>query len=213
MALLDSGNTAPSIITSETNPHLVSALSDYLLDWWPPHGSDISLSLIQNSFSDNLPLSAITWNISSGNIAYSYFYDFYFRIHLSIYSLPLGNVLSEQQYNFYLWNSHFETKTLSNVTTDSIFDITISFPSSLPITLPSRGEIHTTLSVADVGVPTIAGNFAFDFTSEVPILYLTGQRVILWPFLPQLTFSETKQWLTDVIKARGSEQRFSLGEA
>lgn len=41
-------------------------------------------------------------------------------------------------------------------------------------------------------------------------IHITGSRIVPWPYIPEGSFTETREWLTDVIRTRKKEQRLSL---
>ena len=178
---------------------------------WPPSISYMSNDLFGAALTVTGPTTTTT-SVNSGSIASSYLLDFYYRIHLSVYNINLGNVLSEQTYAISIWNAWFTPNTLTNITNNNLPDVVLNLGITLPKVFTALEYIDGTVSVAALGTPSIGGYFDFSFNTETPRLSLTGQRIIFWPFMPQSNFTEVREWVTDIIPTIETEQRFSLRE-
>lgn len=201
--------TAISSIYDNNNTNITQdIITNPLIEFW--HGYTVtaypSYPLILGTFTNNQPYSWPTWSIY-GWYAPNYMDDFYYRVHLGVNQLQLGNVLSEQTYTTSLWNAWPNNYTLNSVTEYSLDGVTLAYPNAVPDVYAPLEQVFFTVSIAPTGTATIDGRLEFTFTSQTATLYLTGQRIILWPFAPQRDFTETKEWLTDVIQTRGKETR------
>jgi hypothetical protein len=186
--------------------------SGFWLDGFRPGASDIGKGLVEFTIVNNLPISLTTFSISPGHVSLSYLNDFYFRIHLNKYKITLGNILSAQVQTVEVWNAHFINKTLTSITNTGLSDLNLVSPVTLPYTFKALEFRIFTINVPTLGTPAINGSFTFNIGTEAPLLAITGQRIILWPFAALIDARESRQWLTDIIPSRAGEQRFALRE-
>jgi hypothetical protein len=227
--LLGSIAYSPSIQTSEDFYYLspVSCRlkndfspnpSGFIIDGHNPHATDTGYVVGGGLSINNLPTTVTTWAINSGHIAPSYLNDYYYRIHIIVLTqgevdtLRLGNVLSEQTFNLEIWNAYLTTDILESIAINNLPDVVLSLPFALPKTFRSLQSVVGTITVAAKGIPTIDGVYTFVFDTETITLTVTGQRIVLWPFAPSSSYSESRQWATDVISSRHGEQRATLRE-
>lgn len=213
MSIIEGGIAySPTLQGTTDLYYLVDSMNGYSFDYWPTYASELEVTLIGESYTNNLPISAATNSPGAGIKAPSYLDDYYYRVHLNIYSLNLGNVLSNQTYILEIWNAWFINDTLNTITNLDLADISLSLPKDIPYTFKPLEYISGTINIVALGTPTIDGSFTFNFATEIPILNITGQRVILWSFAPQTTFTESRAWLTDIIPAKSAESRYSVRE-
>lgn len=140
--------------------------------------------------------------------------DFWFdRIHVIPRFITLGNVLSTVQRTLDVYNAFITTpKDLQAVVSTLGTGSSITNLPALPAAIPPQRSLLLTLEVTTAGIPAINGTLQFD-TSEpylvsVPI---TGSRVVIFPFEPEVPVTERLQFLTDVLQSKGGiEQRISL---
>lgn len=215
------GGKAPSAQGGLVNNLIVSALSSYANDFTPigfqingaiPYSSAepvIPTDVVLNTSS--LP-SAVTFSISAGNIAKNYLYDFYFRILLSQTAVVLNNILEDISVNIEIWNAYLTSNTLSTITETNAAELTLTLPFSIPYTFLALETQTASITIPKSGAASVDGKYSFAFATETPVVNLTGNRVTVWPFPPYINFREIRQWATDVIPARGGEQRFSNRE-
>lgn len=190
--------------------YLADELNTRTFDAWPFDQTAYGLNtFISGSLTNNLPLDWPLWSISGWRSPF-YLDDYYYRIHLSTSTLNLGNVLSEQSYTIKIWNAYLTSQALSTIANYNTDGIVLTYPNTLPDTYYPLEELSFNVSVGVAGQATIDGGYTFTFPEQTLNLAITGQRVILWPFAPQREFTETKEWLTDVITARGKETRDSI---
>jgi hypothetical protein len=177
---------------------------------FPYNATAIGASLNPSSWSKAGTLSSAYRTLLGGIVAYSYFYDFYFRIHSSAYLLNFGNIIGTQTVNVYLWNAFFNTVDITSISAVNTTDVTISTSFTTPSTFTSMQSSTVTIGVTPTGSPNLAGTYIFNFVGAPLSIYLLGKRVIVFPFPPKVTFGESRSWATDVISARSGETRYSL---
>lgn len=109
--------------------------------------------------------------------------DFYERIHISPSLLALGNVVSTQASDVYIWNAHLTARTLSDIVT-SADGIEVDGPVP-PVLLAALQERVWTISVTPDGAPTLDATVSWLFeTAESVALRITANRIIAWTFVP-----------------------------
>lgn len=147
----------------------------------------------------------------SGCRMQSFFYDFYDRIHINPAYLDLGNLLSAQSRKVRVWNAFVDPKLLSNIGEEGTEGLTLKEPRPLPTTLKPLEELLFDVTISTEGPPVMDATYTFNFSGGVKVtLQIVGKRVVVWPFLPQVRFTEGLEWLTDIIKTRSQEQRLAL---
>ncbi len=138
--------------------------------------------------------------------------DWYHRIHIIPNAVDLLNVVSDQSRPVILWNAFFVNKPL----TATIFptgDISIISPVEVPYMILPLEVLTYSLSVTEIGSPTIDELLIWvidDEQFEVPVV---GRRVIVWPFEPNwnASYTEDLEWMTDIITSHsGKEQRSQI---
>lgn len=138
--------------------------------------------------------------------------DWYHRVHIFPRNLDLGNLLQSQVRTFEVWNAHFVTRTLTTIAIAGADGIILTRPGDAPTEPAAYAAlvIRTySLSISQSGPPVINATYEFDFdTPESPILTVTGDRVVAFPFSPQTPVMETLEWATDVHESYdGHEKR------
>ncbi|UTC27978.1 putative virion structural protein [Stenotrophomonas phage A1432] len=172
------------------------------------HGAGVGLTT-------HLPIQVITPPAFAGGamLAPTFVDDFYNRIHVRPGRIDLGNLLSSQTRAIEVWNAYFTGKLLSSIANNGLDGIDLAQPVPTPTTFGAQESRIYTVSISTSGSPVINGNYVFNFPSEAPKLFITGRRVVIWPFVPQTKFRETLQWMTDVMQAYSAEQRLALRTA
>lgn len=144
----------------------------------------------------------------------SYFDDFYLRIHVVPSAIDVGNVVTHQTRDFYVWNAWLEQKTCASVTPSGTLDgITLTGQPAPPILYAPLQQRTYQIQVNTAGDPLIDGAYTFNFGVEQPILRVTGRRIVIWPIRPDWArgVTERLEWATDVLPAYdGTEQRVRL---
>ena len=152
------------------------------------------------------------WQIK-GELAPSFFQDYYFRIHCTPLSIDFGTISSDQQRQFYIWNAYpYNQVNLYEILISDSSGLTIT-GQSFPFTLNALQELTYELYVDGLGAPKVNSEIQFDF-SDYPDpfpLVLTGDRIIKFDVVPEIPLEETWEWLTDIIVSDdGTEQRIDL---
>jgi len=155
---------------------------------------------------------------------------FYYRVHFSPLTIPLGQIFYQQTVEIIVFNGFFASKTLSAINLCSDEGITLSngLNYAPPITIPPIGEISYTLVVEMSGPETIDCIITWDFSEiDDAEMVISGERVlgwslpwqggdinpkgVLWPLLYKRDMKETLEWKTDILTGdNGGEQRIVL---
>lgn len=141
--------------------------------------------------------------------------DFFDRIHITPLTLALGNVISTQDRELWVWNA-FRNRavTLMAMPVSGTEGMTIRAPGTLPLAFPPMTERVWGVSISTSGPPTIAATITYQFDGFDDItVTITGSRVVVFSFRPNWSspFNETLSFLTAVERAfDGSEQRAQL---
>lgn len=152
----------------------------------------------------------VVGTFATGVLADAFTSDWYGRVHIRPATMALGNLLSEQTREVEVWNAFFSTQTLTDVTETGADGLTLTEPAATPLAFAPLEAKTYSVSISTIGPPTIDALFVFDFIGFAVDLAVTGQRVVVWPFVPQVGMTETLEWKTDIIQAKAAEQRISL---
>ena len=171
------------------------------------------IPLEPGSWFNNLPVEQ-NERSRTGTKVDSFLDDYYYRIHATPASFPFGPVLSELVDEFYVWNSFFVQKTCADiVTTFSPAEYTLAGLAD-PFTLEPLEYTTYTITVPKEGSAEFEATITFDFgAAGSRVVFLSGTRMIVFAFCPQLKIPESLEWLTDIITPNdgvGSEQRISV---
>jgi len=140
--------------------------------------------------------------------------DYYYRIHIIPTALDLGNLLSVQERDIFIWNAYFVAKTLESVTKENAGGIAITEPEAPPTVFAPLEERNYIVSISLDGPADIDAQILFAFTGEnILVLLIIGSRIVLFPWVPNWEFIEKLSWFTDVLKTRQGEQRIALRDA
>jgi len=127
--------------------------------------------------------------------------------------LDMGNLLTNQARNVEVANMFFTAQDIDTVVNSGGGGISLSGVPSLPHTVNPFDSIVLSVSISADGAPNINGTIDFTFGGgAAPIsLPLTGTRITLFPWQPDIPVTETLEWTTDVmISANDTEQRASI---
>ena len=145
----------------------------------------------------------------------SFMNDFYNRIHITPSLVDLSFVPATTLRTVEVWNSYFDTRTLTSISANDATGITVTGAS---VTLPHdflglEAQIFN-FTVSSIGPATIAAGFTFNFSNaESTAAAFQGFRTLLFAYSPNWarTVIERIEYLTDVLEARSSkEQRINL---
>ncbi|MDH1211146.1 hypothetical protein N5C38_08765 [Pseudomonas chengduensis] len=110
--------------------------------------------------------------------------DFYYRIHISLKQLDLGNVVSIQTTPVQLWNAHLTPRTLSSIG-GADEGILVAGQPTPPMLFPALKELTWDVIVTPEGQPVLDTVVAWLFdNAEAPGLRITANRIIAWTFVP-----------------------------
>ena len=194
--------------------HIVHELNTFDRTWFYPYVTfNSSVPPAETVLTVHGEINIETFDIAdTESIGLSFLQDYYYRIHISYTPMNVGNVVSTQ-YNYVdVWNSFFTSNLLSDIPPTDLDGVSISSPVLIPHTFTPLQNLTFTITVSDKGSPYIDGFYTFQFASGDAFLYITGQRVIVWGFIPILPFTESKQWVTDIIQLKESEARYQIRE-
>lgn len=160
------------------------------------------------------PVSAAPRGINAWKLT-SWFDDYYNRIHAIPTRLDIGNLFTTQSRTFRVWNAYLDSaKTLDSVSESGTEGILITAPATPPTTFAPNEERQYSVSVTLNGPPVINAAMLLVFeAANSPTVTITGRRIVVWPWVPQVDYMETLEWQTDVIQAFAGEQRIALRAA
>lgn len=126
--------------------------------------------------------------------------------------LDMGNLLTNQARDVEVANMFFTAQTIETVVNSGGGGISISGVPTLPASVNAFDSIIIHVSVSSSGPPNINGSIDFTFDGSAPVsLPLTGTRITMFPWQPDIPVTETLEWATDVmISANDTEQRASI---
>ncbi|WP_418647223.1 hypothetical protein ACNQFN_18685 [Thauera butanivorans] len=142
--------------------------------------------------------------------------DYYYRIHLSLEGIDLGNVVSIQTTPVQVWNAWFEPRTLTAI--DGLDEgITVSGQPAPPLLFAALQERSYDLSVTPDGTPVLDTYITWVFAhGAAPQVRVTANRIIGWVFVPDWAegVNERLAWATDILSSESMvEQRRALRSA
>lgn len=185
------------------NPSITIEFSD-----WSDKFS-LSNELMSGLLTLNNPVEVASRSIQ-GITLKSWFDDYYNRVHVNPSKLDLGNVLSTQTRQVEVWNAHFTDKIYNGFETlGDVSGLIVNGLESGVVFAKNESKL-VDISISNVGSPTIDALIRFDFSSEKPVVAITGQRLVVFPYKPTQDFNESFEWFTDVIKSKSTEQRIAL---
>lgn len=127
-------------------------------------------------------------------------------------SIALGNVLTTIIVAIELFNAdRYESHELQNFTNNAGDGISLTDLPPLVYSIPLLHGLTVHLEVTPDGPATIDGTLDFDFDLYVVSIPITGQRLVVFGFRPEVPMQETLRFLTEVIDTiDGGEQRIAL---
>jgi hypothetical protein len=187
-------------------------ISEYVADFFP-FDALASSAAIAGAKLDTQPVTEPAL-LRSGSSQPAFGDDWYHRIHVIPSTIDLGNLVSNQQRRFEVWNAYFDSRTLGAIVkTGSYSGLTLSGAPEPPLVYGPLQSYVYTLTALTAGYPVIDSTFEFVFGAEAFDLRVLGRRVVIWLIRPDWSngISERLEWHTDVLAANdGSEQRVRL---
>jgi len=152
-------------------------------------------------------------NFAGAGIIDTHEQSWYERAHL----LPrlvqeLGNLVSEQVIDCDLYNADRDNKiTVSSITNNLGIGIEVSGVPTTPFDIESQKSLLFALTVKTVGDLAINAAYTLHLsTGEEYTIWITGSRIILFPYRPEAPLREHLLFDTKIIeKVDGSEQRIA----
>lgn len=190
-------------------PHSRAHLAEFpLRDAWVVGGTPVA------PYVAAPPVSAAPRGINAWKLT-SWFDDYYNRIHAIPTRLDIGNLFTTQSRTFRVWNAYLDSaKALDSVSESGTEGILITAPATSPTTFAPNEERQYSVSVTLNGPPVINAAMLLVFeAANSPTVTITGRRIVVWPWVPQVDYMETLEWQTDVIQAFAGEQRIALRAA
>lgn len=187
-------------------PHSRAHLAEFpLRDVWAVGGTPVAPYVATPPVSA-APRALDAWALTS------WFDDYYNRIHVRPSRLDIGNLFTTQQREFWVWNANLDgPRTLAAVAVSGAEGISIAAPAAPPTAFAPNEERQYGVAVTLDGPPVIDAAIQFEFDAgNDPVVRITGRRVVVWPWMPQMEYLETLEWSTDVIQAFAGEQRMAL---
>ena len=199
------------------NPNLTGELWNFswINQFMPsPYVSD-TLRAGQASRSAHWPVEANGRAIEAHRMG-AFVDDFYYRIHISPQRLDLGNVVSDQSTDLFVWNAWLEPRTLNSITgTDE--GVLVTGQPSPPLLVAALSERLWKLTVTPLGQPTLDTVIRWNFEGGESVgIRVTANRIIGWTFAPDWADGviERLSSATDILQSESAaEQRRALRQA
>jgi hypothetical protein len=192
------------------------AIDAHTQDHWPPYVARDDAIGIVGARTDTQPVDELRRRFA-GVAQPGFGTDWYGRVQVIPGRLALGNVIGNVTRQIEVWNAWDTQHTLAAITASgTLGGIALSGQPTTPLGFGPLQSRRYTLTVSTSGDPVIDASYRFDFGAEMPMLAVTGRRIVVWSFRPDWSAGITERltWLTDVLSAYdGSEQRVRLRES
>ena len=150
-----------------------------------------------------------------GVLVYKYSDIFYNRVLVNPSLIALGDLVTEQQITVNVTNLFFTSKTLTSIDGVNVGGINIDGDSP-PVSFGALQTFPYIVTVTTDGPPSINASytFSFDAVDPDPVLSITGNRSLLFPYLFSDNSIETLTWNTNIIESyNGKEQRIKVKDS
>lgn len=126
--------------------------------------------------------------------------------------LALGNLLTNQTRQIEIANLYLTPQSIATITNNGGLGIALSGLPTLPASVRSFDSVTVGVSVSTEGPPSINGTIDFTFVGAPDVsVPVTGTRITLFPWQPDIPVNETLEWATDIMtSANDTEQRASI---
>lgn len=200
-----------SPLFNDKNPNISLDLDQFISEYWYPSHESLVSEILFSNVSNFYPVEVDSYPIQFVH-RYSYFNDYYNRIHITPSHLELGNIASEQTENVTVWNAYLVPKTLLSI--DDIPDgINVAGQPNPPLNFTALQERAWDISILTDGPSSLDSALTWQFAEDAANLRITGTRIIAFAWLVDWSkpVKETLQWLTDILQSStGHEQRRNL---
>lgn len=178
-------------------------------------GYKISISVFGTSI-DTQPIDEIP-STHTGLISEMYaMLHWYNRIHIQYTILNLGNVVGDQEIDFWILNTFLTPQELTDVIETGVEGLDLIEPEATPFDIQPLEELVYTLLIDSSGPPTITAEFEFVLPGFQNLtLTVSGVRVVGWQWEPNWKdgVRERLTWVSDGEDSyNGTPQRIQLRE-
>lgn len=204
---------ALSPLGSYPNPRISTDLDAYAVDYWPAHQAAVEAA---SAIALARTVAAAHPRALGAVAGRGYMDDYYFRIHLTPSALALGTLANAQTRTVDVWNAWpYTAQTLTSTTLIGDEDIVVTAPATFPVAFAPVQNRTWIIGIDLAGAPQIAAMLTYTFAdaTQTVALPITGERLAMWPWLPDWTngITERLSWKTDVLQSpTGAEQRRAL---
>lgn len=203
MALLSAQRVLPTL-GGVSNPYITVGIDSF--GWAVIPGASTAQALVGDAaVTSSWPIEANGREIEAQQ-AGAWLNDYYYRIHISPERLDLGNVVSAQTQDVFLWNAFLEPRTLVDIAgTDE--GVLVSGQPDPPLLLPALKEFIWQVTVTPDGQPVLDTTLEWQFEGDITAaLRITANRIIAWTFLPDWGngLEETLTASTDILQSESA---------
>lgn len=206
MSLLASPITLFENLNVTVNATIQGSVLPVLEVWFDTYAQQFS------TITDTQPIDEDPQN-SGGVIAGGVNNMLYGRLYIEPAYLDLGNLVSAESRQFYVWNATFASTNVSDVTIVNGDGLTLNEPSAAPYDLGPLQQAYYIANITLEGPAAIDAGVTLTVGGVTYVVTVVGSRVVLWPF--------TANWISPVNEGLGfktwigrakdsSEQRQSL---
>ena len=137
--------------------------------------------------------------------------DVYGYVHVVPNYFNVGTVLVDKIYSTELWNANLtKQETLVSLGQTNTDGILFEGPLTYPYTFKPMEAQNYRIKVTMVGPPTINAIYSLNFDEYSVPIRIEGKRLVVFYWMPKNDFTETLEWLTDLIETYSDEQRIAL---
>lgn len=209
-----SGQVAPWHPGQATNVNGTVNLDGRTIERWQAYSvTGVAECPVAGQVVDNSPLPPFPGGTFSGQVACSFFNDFYDRVYFFPNPLDLGAVVSNRTEILQVWSAFTRPYQLDAVSPDPDPSMSLDRP-AMPLTFRGLEMIEFPLMVQSDGPPTINAEYAFTFEGgNVQIWTVLGDRIAPWTVAHNWLESvlERLSWKTSIRTSKhGVEQRRSV---
>lgn len=114
---------------------------------------------------------------------------------------------------FDMWHTFTQQLVITNIAQKGTRGMSLTREGAgIKDVIPPLGRAKYTLNIGLQTDTVIDASYTWITNPAVmgATIAITGSRVVPWPYIPEGSYTETREWLTDVIRTRKKEQRLSL---